>query len=437
MFEEQKITRQEEIVVSESPTNESEASGPNNKDFEDLTCTKCNQYLIKNNKIQNPNEEMQETENTSPLTQNSNILKKSPTFAGFTNKTPSVILQSRIHKVSSTVSLGASFTLKEALESFKEAEKYAELEDINHEESIYVFKTEESSTSDQSNRENSAEIFVPSTNDKNKKLESFLVNNKMNKNRLDEVTAECKRISNNLKLYMIVNVLKNDESASLNDEPNPGDDEPAVIKSKEEDEVPIAVFRMKYFFYRKNLTDEELKQLKNPLRKINSCVCLLTNRNVIVFKLLDAELFNKSIDFDICIRRKLTIDISQIETIEVGLGQNYLFIEKNVTPTTQIANYKFVTMDMYRTQAFLSILLKVINESKKITMLRNIKKNNEITNENLLEMINTIEKTGKEVNINYLPINTFALIDNLSISKFCFLFNLYSYFLLMKLWLLL
>jgi len=237
----------------------------------------------------------------------------------------------------------------------------------------------------------------------------------MTKSRLDEVSAECKRISNNLKLYLIVNVLKNSESAGT--EPMSNDEEVGSRSGDEGDEVPVAVFRIKYFFYKKNLSDEELKQLKNPLRKIKNCVCLLTNRNLIVFKLLDVDLFNQSVDFDTCMRRKLTVDISQIETIEVGLGQNYLFIEKNATTTTRTVSYKFVTLDMYMTQVLLSSLLKVINESKKITMLKNIRKKNELTNENLLEAVESIEKTGRQVTPEYLPINTFALIEDLAISR--------------------
>lgn len=96
---------------------------------------------------------------------------------------------------------------------------------------------------------------------------------------------------------------------------------------------------------------------KSPLRRIDQCLVLLTNRNIIVFKLTDLELFNKNMEFDKCLRRKLTIDISQIETIEIGLGQNYLVIEKNSSLATRIASYRLVTLDVYQSQTFLSMLL--------------------------------------------------------------------------------
>lgn len=127
---------------------------------------------------------------------------------------------------------------------------------------------------------------------------------------------------------------------------------------EQDDETPISIFQMKYFFYKKKLTDEDMKLNKSPLRKITNCLCLLTNKNVIVFKLMNSDLFNQNIEFDTCLKRKLTIDINQIETIEIGVGQNYLIVEKNVEESnSKIINYKFVTLDIYQSQAFLSILL--------------------------------------------------------------------------------
>lgn len=65
---------------------------------------------------------------------------------------------------------------------------------------------------------------LESEHDRDMKLESLLNDNQAIKSRIDEVEAESKRISNNLKLYLIVNVLKNDESAGLNVEPGSNED---------------------------------------------------------------------------------------------------------------------------------------------------------------------------------------------------------------------
>lgn len=115
---------------------------------------------------------------------------------------------------------------------------------------------------------------------------------------------------------------------------------------------------MKYFFFKKRLSEEEIKMNKTPLRRIDNCLILLTNKNIIVFKLLDQELFDQNANYDKCLKRKFTLDVTQIETIEIGAGQNYLVLEKqNNEVRSRISNYKFVTLDMYESQAFLNILL--------------------------------------------------------------------------------
>lgn len=177
---------------------------------------------------------------------------------------------------------------------------------------------------------------------------------------------------------------------------------------------------MKFFFYMKILTEEEIKQNVSPMKRIDNCLVLLTNKNLIVFKILDIDMFNQNADFDVCLKRKLTVDINHIELIEIGLGQNYLLIEKNTgDKNSRILNYKFVTLDLYQSQVFLNVLLKIINESKKITMLKNIRKKNDDTNQNLLDLVNTIDPPKADIIPSELPITLFTLIDNLTISK-CF-----------------
>lgn len=111
LFEEQRPSVQDQ---EETSTKEPDSVALNGK-FEDLTCTKCSRYLIKNSQVQSPDEHLQ-SDTGNP----SNTLKKSPTFAGFSKDALNV--SSPVRKVPSAVSLGGNYTLKEALDSFKETE---------------------------------------------------------------------------------------------------------------------------------------------------------------------------------------------------------------------------------------------------------------------------------------------------------------------------
>lgn len=51
-------------------------------------------------------------------------------------------------------------------------------------------------------------------------------------------------------------------------------------------------------------------------------------------------------------------------------------------------------------------------------MLKNIKKKNEITNENILELVNSIDTGASDFTpSDILPINTFTLVEELLISR--------------------
>lgn len=196
------------MSLSSQKTEESK-----DNEYETLTCTKCDRYLIKNQIVQN------NTKDTSPpdividseAVSKVNGMKKSPTFAGFSQESKSSVnLEvNQLHKTTSSVSLGTNFTLKDALESFKE------VEDVESSIEANLNSTTEQIT---------AEIALPpepeietaespSTSD-SIKLESLLNKNQLTKDKLDERTKEHKKINNNLKLYLIVNILKNNESAN-------------------------------------------------------------------------------------------------------------------------------------------------------------------------------------------------------------------------------
>ena len=200
------------------------------------------------------------------------------------------------------------------------------------------------------------------------KLQILLSNNQLTKEKLDEITNESKRINNNLKLYLIVNILSNDDGSNAPENDSNREDDKSKHKSlnikQEDDEIPISIFRMKYFFYKKKKSNQnnaggnEARKSTESLSCISNCLCVLTNKNIILFKMFNQELFDKNMDFDNCLKKRLSIEINQIETIEVGLGQNYLIVDKQ--ENNKNLNFKFVTMDVYQSQAFLSILLSLI-----------------------------------------------------------------------------
>lgn len=160
------------IISTSSAEAERSAEYIESNEFENLTCTLCDRYLIKDQRIQNLGDQVDESANN-------------------------------------TSTVGETFTLKDALASFNDNDS-ASIEN--------VLEGEEQILGDLLpvvDKGSAAEEGETSEEDASCKLESFLNNNKLAKTRMDEVTAECKRISNNLKLYLIVNVLKSDESNEM------------------------------------------------------------------------------------------------------------------------------------------------------------------------------------------------------------------------------
>ena len=139
-------------------------------EYDNLTCTLCDRYLIKNQKIQDLEDEVGANE---------------------------------------SMSVAKTFTLKDALSGFAN--------DKDSESIGNVMEDGEARDMNDSG-ENAASLEAEGLSQQasqNYKLEVLLSNNKLVRNRMDEVTVECKRISNNLKLYLIVNVLKSDVAGDL------------------------------------------------------------------------------------------------------------------------------------------------------------------------------------------------------------------------------
>ena len=140
-------------------------------------------------------------------------------------------------------------------------------------------------------------------------------------------------------MYLIVNVL-NQSKESVNDEAEEG----------EEEDEPVCFFKLKYLFQDSSAENN---------RVIENCLCIFTRKSIVLFRVVNLDLFNENAEFDKCLKKEIVIKINQIETIEVGLGNNYLIIETNQNETTK--TFKFFTMDIYQTSTFRNILLSIIN----------------------------------------------------------------------------
>ncbi len=179
----------------------------------------------------------------------------------------------------------------------------------------------------------------------------------MSKIKLDEINQRSRRINNNLKLYLTINILH--DSNSQNKQDSSSTNNKAVKINDDEEEDLICFFDLSYFFsYKFDITSKNISTVNNSA--IENCFCLFTNKNIIIFKITNKDLFEKHVEFEKCIKKEFVISINRIEIIEVSFGQHYLIIEsssddKNMNDKK---NYlKFVTNDIYKTQSFLSILL--------------------------------------------------------------------------------
>ena len=392
------------------------SSNNNTKSMEarNLTCTKCNSYLIKDNKIQFAIKQFSSTPTDQSLieTQQLHKIESSKSLLS-AHKRQSVVSVS-----SMPLGSNSNFTLKEVLNSFKTQND--ELNDSNassgatnetgdkkqNQINEVDEREQEDVTSQGSNGNKLAQLDLSDNLDE--KLKSILNNTQINKHQLDDINLEAKRINNNLKLYLIINILNNQENQSLK-------------KEETEDESIVCTFVLKHLtFYNGLSTSQDVVYDKNSL-------CVLTNKNVILFKIINEELFMNNCEFEKCLKKEHIFSVSQIEYIDIGLGQHYFQLEVIVDGSEKNNKIKFVTFDVYQTQAYINNLLKIINESKHVPMLKQIRKNSETTNKNLEAVLrNTDVENLNSLNLTLSQINMFTFVsefklnnqDNLANSKF-------------------
>lgn len=289
-------------------TNSSNQGNSMSEETINLSCTKCNKYLIKENQI------------LTDISKSKEIKIQTPS----NSQTGSPLLQSE--------QTGApNFTLKEVLKSFKnKTQSESATESVNLLEDTKSLN-ETGSIASSSNAASETNESLSPSNVENK-LKQILSNSNLNqitKSKLDELNSKSKRINNNLKLYLIINVLG---------------------ESEQGDDTLVCMFNVIYFF------NQSTKKV------VQNCVCVFTSKQLIVFEIINQELFEQNVDFEKCLNKLAEIEINQIEIIELAQTQNYLVLEcvklNDLDLNQNQKNYfKFVTNDIYLTQAFLNSLL--------------------------------------------------------------------------------
>lgn len=220
----------------------------------------------------------------------------------------------------------SNFTLKDVLKGFKKISQQSELIalNVNQNDSVSMATSHTSSSNQPSTTETDLASDTQTSNDL--KLKQLLSNNQLVKSKLDEINNIAKRINNNLKLYLIINVLGESNKDVVLDHTETSED------------TLICIFSIKYLF--------------TSGKTIENCLCLFTSRQIILFRILDQNLFEKNSDFDKCLSKEIEIEVNQIEVVEISQTLNYLILE-----TVDKKYFKLITSDIYLTQSFLNNLL--------------------------------------------------------------------------------
>ena len=191
-------------------------------------------------------------------------------------------------------------------------------------------------------------LLVNNSANMNERLKSVLSNSQICKAKLDELTAESKRINNNLKLYFIINILtenRRNDPSQQKQQPDVDDD-----SGLDAEERLLRSFRLRHIL----VGSGQGEAIENGL-------CLVTTKSVYVFRIANQELFEAHTDFDKCLAKEHVIDINLIEIIELSLVQNYLVLEVVKANTEKREMFKLVTFDVYLTQTILNSLLSKLS----------------------------------------------------------------------------
>lgn len=151
----------------------------------------------------------------------------------------------------------------------------------------------------------------------------------ISKQKLEEITNRARKINNNLKLFLIIQVLSEIKKNDTNQD--------------DQDESVLSAYKLKYSFF-------------SVTKLTNECLCIFTNCHLLIFEIKDLEKFHQNTEFDKCMVNVACIDINQIEVIEIAIAQNYLILNVENKDEIKLV-YKLVSNDMYQNQALLNSLL--------------------------------------------------------------------------------
>ena len=162
---------------------------------------------------------------------------------------------------------------------------------------------------------NTTDAEQPGDNQK-QMIQALLNNNQITKAKLDEISNECKRINNNLKLFLIINVLNDSQSNSDQHQNQISASYTATTsgfmqrfespqqtndsQKFNEEETLVCSFKLKYFYYNSlpnasnantNATNQKATSVSCvDIKSIENCLCVFTNHNITLLKITNSQL---------------------------------------------------------------------------------------------------------------------------------------------------
>ena len=127
-------------------------------------------------------------------------------------------------------------------------------------------------------------------------------------------------------------------------------------KQDVEEEILVSAFRIKFLV----ISDDNITQVDEKPSSIveKNCLCVFTSKNVLIFRINNEDLFQSNSEFDKCLKKEYSFNINYIEFIDISLGQHYFQLEIILSDNSDRKKLvKFVTLDVYQTQAYINNLL--------------------------------------------------------------------------------
>ena len=127
------------------------------------------------------------------------------------------------------------------------------------------------------------------------------------------------------------------------------------------DEKIESKLQIKLIFYKiiNSGKNSSSKKIFEPnFTAIENCFCVFTNRRLFVFQIVEQNLFDENIDYNKCLKVEFSIELNQIEIIEISMANHYITIKINQYGNNILNQLylKMITIDIYKTQLFMNTL---------------------------------------------------------------------------------